>query len=328
MLTSKSPLRISFFGGGTDFHDYYKYDYGCVLSTTIDKYVYIMVNRKFDERIQLNYRLTEIVDTVDEILHPTIRESMRFTGVTKAIELSVQADFPSHGTGLGSSSSFLVGLINALSTLNGKKPTSEELAKAACQIEIEILKEPIGKQDQYISAYGGFNFIKFNKDDSVTVEPVKAKPETLISLNKKLLFFYTGIGRSASRVLKEQKETIEKKIEYFNRLRDLAVSAKSKLEKGDLDSFGEMLDESWQIKKTFASGISSDTLDNYYKLAMAAGAKGGKILGAGGGGFFMFFCDEHKQDAVRKALTPMREVKFSFPSEGSKIVFNDRDSYV
>ena len=323
MLTSRTPLRISFFGGGTDFQKYYELDYGCVLSAAIDKYVYIMVNKKFDGQIQLNYRLTEIVESVDMILHPTIREAMRFSGVDRGIELSALADFPSHGTGLGSSSSFLVGVLHALAAHKGEKPDSETLAQAACKIEIGILGEPIGKQDQYIAAYGGLNLIRFRKGGKVDVEPVKASKETISKLQKKLLFFYTGISRSSSRVLKEQNQQIDKKIDHLNSLRSMAEQAKSKLESGNIESFGEMLNESWQMKRTFASGVSSDLIDNYYKAAIDAGATGGKVLGAGGGGFFMFYCDEGKQGAVRKALSPMREVQFGFPVAGSRIVFND-----
>jgi D-glycero-alpha-D-manno-heptose-7-phosphate kinase len=323
MLTSRTPLRVSFFGGGTDFRKYYELDYGCVLSTAIDKYVYLMVNKKFDGNIQLNYRLTEIVETVDQILHPTIREAMRFSEVEKGIELSALADFPSHGTGLGSSSSFLVGVLHALYSLRGEKCDAKKLAEDACKIEIDILGEPIGKQDQYIAAFGGFNLITFRKDERVEVEPVKIKQETLSRLQKKLLFFYTGVSRSSSRVLREQKDLIGEKIEYLDKLRSMAQRAKSKLENGDLETFGEMLDESWQMKRTFASGVSTDLIDNYYKAAMSAGALGGKVLGAGGGGFFMFYCEEEKQASVRKALAPMREVRFGFPTGGSSIVFND-----
>ena len=324
MLTSRTPFRISFFGGGTDFRKYYELDYGCVLSTAIDKYIYIMANRKFDSAIQLNYRLTEIVDSVDQILHPTLREALRFSGVDRAIEVSAIADFPSHGTGLGSSSSFVVGVLNALYAFRGEHTDPETLARAACRIEIGVLNEPIGKQDQYIAAFGGFNLIRFNKDDSVSVEPVRIRPDTLAEFRKKLLFFHTGISRSSGRVLREQNERIGEKIEHLNRLRSLAEEAKSKLEHGDLSSFGEMLDESWQLKRAFASGVTNELIDNCYSAAKEAGATGGKVLGAGGGGFFMFYCDEEKQDAVRAALAPMREVKFNFPSEGSRIVFNDR----
>ncbi len=323
MLASRTPLRVSFFGGGTDMKKYYELDYGCVLSTAIDKYVYLMINKKFDGNIQLNYRLTEIVENVDQILHPTIREAMRFTGIDGGIELSALADFPSHGTGLGSSSSFLVGVLNSLYAFKGEHADKEKLAHHACKIEIDLLNEPIGKQDQYIAAYGGFNLIKFKKDDSVEVIPIKVSSDTLKALKKKLLFFHTGVSRSSSRVLKEQKDLIPEKIDYLNRLRTMAEDAKSKLEHGDVDFVGSMLDESWQMKRTFASGVSNDMIDNYYRSALAAGARGGKILGAGGGGFFMFFVDEEKQDSVRKALSPMREVKFDFPVNGSEIVYKD-----
>ncbi len=325
MLASRTPLRVSFFGGGTDFKGYYELDYGCVLSTAIDKYIYIMVNKKFDQHIQLNYRLTEIVENVEQIMHPTIREAMRFVGVENGIELSAMADVPSHGTGLGSSSSFVVGVLNALYALKEERADAERLAQDACRIEIETLNEPIGKQDQYIAAHGGFSFIKFQKDGQVSVEPVKVPKQTAEELQKNLLFFHTGISRSSGRVLKEQKQNIGSKIEYLDRLRKMAEVAKGKLERGDLGAFGEMLDESWQLKRTFASGVSTEMIDEYYSSAISAGAKGGKVLGAGGGGFFMFYCEPEKQDAVRKALAPMREVFFDFPKEGSKIIFNDRE---
>jgi len=323
MLVTKTPLRVSFFGGGTDFSRYYERDHGCVLSTAIDRYVYIMLNRKFDDRIQLNYRLTEIVDHVDQILHPTLREAIRHAELDCGIELSAQADFPSHGTGLGSSSSFLVGVLNALYSLKGEEASPSRLAEDACGIEIGTLREPIGKQDQYIAAFGGINLIRFSKD-KVEVEPLSVKPETMEALRRRLLFFYTGVGRSASRVLKEQNDRIEEKLAYLDKLRGMAMEAKAELERGRIDSLGRMLDESWQMKRTFASGVSNDTIDNYYRAAMEAGAEGGKILGAGGGGFFMFYCPEGRQDDVRKALAPMREVGFGFPAHGSKVVYDDR----
>ena len=323
MIGSRTPLRVSFFGGGTDFKDYYKLDYGCVLSTAIDKYVYIMVNKRFDGKIQLNYRMTEIVDNVDQIFHPTIREAMRFSGITNGIELSNMADFPAYGTGLGSSSSFLAGMLNAFYTYKGTEFDTERLAQDACKIEIETLREPIGKHDQYIAAYGGFRFIRFNKDDTVTVETVNAKPETVKDLQSKLLFFYTGISRASSSVLKEQKQNIEDKIDFLNKLRGMAEKMRSELEHGKIDSFGEMLHESWLAKRSLASGVANAAIDHYYQLAMSAGAKGGKVLGAGGGGFFMFYCEKENQEKVRKALGNLREVKFNFPVEGSKIIFDD-----
>lgn len=323
MLASRTPLRVSFFGGGTDFKDYYSLDHGCVLSTAVDKYVYIMVNRKFDAKIQLKYSLTEIVDAPEQIFHPTLRESIRYVGLEGGLELAAMADFPSFGTGLGSSSSFLVGTLNALHNLRGDAPDAERLAREACEIEIGVLREPIGKQDQYIAAYGGFNFITFNRDDSVSVQPVIVKRETLDALQKKLLFFYTGISRSSSSVLREQKQGIGDKVAYLDEIRSICVKAKGELERGRFESFGELLAQSWELKRSLASGVSNDAINNFYSRAMEAGAAGGKILGAGGGGFFMFYCDEERQDAVRKALQPMREVTFGFPAEGSRIIFRE-----
>ncbi len=323
VIASRTPLRVSFFGGGTDLKDYYGLDYGCVLSTAIDKYFYIMANKRFDGKIQLNYRMTEIIDSVGEIFHPTIRESMKLTGINGGIELSSMADFPTFGTGLGSSSSFLVGVLNALYTYNKKEFDTEKLARDACKVEIDVLHEPIGKQDQYIAAYGGFRFIKFNKDDSVKVEAVKAKPETLKQLRENLLFFHTGISRTSSSVLTEQKQNIKDKVDFLNKIRDSAVKMRSELERNRLETFGKTLHESWLAKRELASNVSNEAIDHYYAAAVSAGATGGKVLGAGGGGFLMFYCEKEKQDKVRKALASLREVKFNFPVDGSRIIYAD-----
>ena len=306
MIASKTPLRVSFFGGGTDFSDYYQKDYGCVISAAIDKYVYVMVNKRFDEKIQLNYRMTEIVDNVDQIFHPTIREAMKLSGIQDGIELSNMADFPAYGTGLGSSSSFLVGMLNAFYTYKKTSFDTEKLARDACKIEIETLREPIGKQDQYIAAYGGFKFIKFNKDDTVTVENMNVKPETLNELKKNLLFFYTGISRASSSVLREQKQNIDNKQEFLNKIRGICEKMKTEFEHGRLDSFGHMLNEAWLLKRALASNVSNSAIDSYYDNAIHAGAVGGKVLGAGGGGFLMFYTPKDKQNAVRKALGSLR----------------------
>lgn len=321
MIASRTPLRVSFFGGGTDFYDYYKKDYGCVLSTAIDKYVYVMVNKRFDKKIQLNYRMTEIVDNIEQIFHPTIREAMRLSGIQDGIELSNMADFPAYGTGLGSSSSFLVGMLNAFYSYKGMKFDLEKLAKDACNVEIEILREPIGKQDQYIAAYGGFKFIKFNKDDSVSVENVNVKPETMQTLKEHLIFFYTGISRASSSVLREQKGNIDNKEEFLGKIREICQKMKTEFEHNRLDLFGEMLNEAWTLKRNLASNVSNSAIDSYYEKAIHAGATGGKVLGAGGGGFLMFYCNNDKKAQIRKALGNLREVSFNFPVEGSKIVY-------
>ncbi len=323
MIASRTPLRVSFFGGGTDLKDYYGLDYGCVLSTAIDKYFYVIVNKRFDGKIQLNYKMTEIVDRVEEIFHPTIRESMKLAGISEGVELSSMADVPSYGTGLGSSSSFLVGVLNALYTHRKKQFDVEKLAQDACKIEINVLREPIGKQDQYIAAYGGFRFIKFNKDDSVSVEAVKAKPETFKQLRENLLFFYTGISRTSSSVLTEQKQNTKNKVEFLNKIRDSAVEMRSELERNRLEKFGETLHDAWLAKRELASNVSNAAIDHHYEAALSAGATGGKILGAGGGGFLMFYCEKEKHGKVRKALSGLREVQFNFPVEGSKIIYCD-----
>ncbi|MBS3067636.1 GHMP kinase [Candidatus Micrarchaeota archaeon] len=323
MILSRTPLRVSFFGGGTDFEDYYKLDHGCVLTSTIDKYIYLMVNRKFDRTIQLNYKITEIVSSIDEIRHPTIREGMRLVGINKEFELSAIADVPAHGTGLGSSSSFIVGALNAMHTYKKENVDAEQLATEACKIEIDVLKEPIGKQDQYIAAYGGFRFIRFSRDGTVTVTKINASEETIGRLYKKLMFFYTGGGRKASDILTTQKRNIKDKIETLNKMRQIANKMHKQLDNKVIDGFGEALNDSWKLKRSLADKISNDIIDAYYEKAMMAGASGGKILGAGGSGFLMFYCEEEKQSVVRKALSNLREVCFKFEEEGTKIIYND-----
>ncbi len=324
MIASRTPLRVSFFGGGTDFRDYYKEDYGCVLSTAIDQYIYAMANGKFDGSIHLNYRKTEIVDSIDKIEHPTIREGLRLLGIERGIELSALADVPAHGTGLGSSSSFIVGVLNALHAYCDKKASAETLAREACRIEIEKLGEPIGKQDQYIAAYGGFKLIKFNRDESVQIMPVRANRETLEELQSRLLFFYTGIGRKSSDVLTEQKSNISNKRDTLNKMRFLAEHMFNELNHNRFESFGELLDESWMLKKSLANGVSNNDIDRYYTAACEAGATGGKVLGAGGGGFLLFYCEKEKQPAVVRALRDLRQVHFRFVAQGSELIYQDR----
>ena len=323
MILSRTPLRVSFFGGGTDFEDYYKLDYGCVLTSAIDKYIYLMVNRKFDGTIQLNYRITEIVNSIDEIKHPTIREGMRLVGINNAFELSAIADVPAHGTGLGSSSSFIVGALNAMHTYKNEDANTEKLAAEACNIEIDILKEPIGKQDQYIAAYGGFKFIVFNKDGTVTVTKIKASEETIKELEGRLLFFHTGVGRKSSDVLTEQKKNINNNVETLNKMRSMAERMFDELNKNRIEGFGEALGESWDLKRSLAGSISNDSINSYYDKAIKAGATGGKILGAGAGGFFMFYCEKEKLRAVRRALGDLEEVYFKFERGGTRIIYPD-----
>jgi D-glycero-alpha-D-manno-heptose-7-phosphate kinase len=260
---------------------------------------------------------------VDQIFHPTIREAMRMANVEDSLELTNMSDVHAHGTGLGSSSSFVAGMLNALYTYHGTKADAEKLARDTCKIEIDILKDPVGKQDQYIAAYGGFSFIKFNPDETVSVEQVKASSETVRKLESNLLFFYTGLTRRSGQILKGQKQNINAKRAMLDQMRGITEKVRRELEAGKLDSFGKSLHESWELKRSLADGISNEMIDKYYHDALDAGAEGGKVLGAGGGGFLMFYCKPDAQTAVRKALAGLREVKFGFSPKGSEIIYND-----
>ena len=322
MIISRTPLRISFAGGGTDLKSFYELEAGAVLSTAIDKYIYISVNKKFDHRIRLSYSKTEIVDTVNEIQHDLVRESMKLTGVTSGIEITSIADIPSRGTGLGSSSSFTVGLLNALYAYKGESASAERLAEEACHIEIEKVKEPIGKQDQYIAAYGGLQFIEFMPDDHVFVDPVICKKETKQKLHDHLLLLYTGITRKANTILTEQKSNSVSKRETLSDMRKLADKLRKVLREGkNINQVGELLHEGWNLKKQMASGISNPEINELYELALKKGASGGKILGAGGGGFLLLFCPLNKRIAVKKALSNLQETPFKLEPQGSKIIY-------
>ncbi len=321
MIISRTPLRISFAGGGSDLRAYYSHGYGAVTSTAIDKYIYITVNRKFDDRIRVSYSMTEIVDSVDEIQHDIVREAMKVTGVDSGVEITSIADIPSRGTGLGSSSSFTAGLLNALYAHDGKFASAERLAREACNIEIEILGEPIGKQDQYAGAFGGLNHIRFNSDESVFVDPVICSRETKELLNERLMLFYTGLTRRASTILTEQKKRTGGKLETLDEMVRLSEELRDALRSDDLDRFGEILHRGWCLKKELAGGISNPAIDDFYERARRAGAVGGKILGAGGGGFLLFYCDEGKQAAVREALSDLKATPFGLEPQGSKIIY-------
>ncbi|MCD6461536.1 MAG: GHMP kinase, partial [Thermoplasmata archaeon] len=277
MVISRTPLRVSFAGGGTDLASYYRKHGGAVTSTAIRKHIYVVVNKRFDESIRLSYSRTEIVDSVDELKHELVREAMKKTGVTRGVEITTIADVPSRGTGLGSSSSLTVGLLNALYTFAGRPPSRERLAREACEIEIEILGQPIGKQDQYIAAYGGLQYIRFNPDESVYVDPVVCKKETKEALERNLLMFYTGITRSANTILSEQKRNTEKREEQLHRLKELAKKARNELGDNNPRAIGEILHEGWEIKRHLASGITNPEIDRMYEKAREAGAVGGKI---------------------------------------------------
>ncbi len=322
MIISRTPLRISFAGGGTDLKSFYSLEAGAVLSTAINKYIYVTVNKKFDHHIRLSYSKTEIVESVDQIEHDLVRECMKLTGVTSGIEITSIADIPSKGTGLGSSSSFTVGLLNALYAYKGVFASAERLAREACKIEIEIVGEPIGKQDQYIAAYGGLQFIEFMPDENVYVDPVICKREIKEKLREHLLLLYTGITRRANSILTEQKRNTVSKQETLSAMRKLADEMQIVLQEGkNLNRVGELLNENWNLKKQMASGISSLEIDELYEKALRKGALGGKILGAGGGGFLLLFCPLNKRSIIRKTFPELQETPIRFEPQGSKIIY-------
>lgn len=323
MIISRTPLRISFAGGGSDLHAYYQHRPGMVVSTAIDKYIFITVNKKFDDLVRVSYSKTENVRSVDEVEHNLFREAMRIVGIERGIEIVYMGDLPSScgGSGLGSSSAIAVGVLNSLHAFVGRPVSAQRLAEEACRIEIEILKHPIGKQDQFIAAYGGINSIQFNPDESVCVDPVICRKEVKHKLIKKLMLFYTGIERISSTILDEQKQKTPQRLPDLDRLVELAREVKKALEECRLDDFGALLHEAWLSKKKLASGVSNSRIDQYYSRALEAGARGGKILGAGGGGFLLLYCDEAHQEAVRKALAELRQIPFEFEPQGSKIIY-------
>jgi D-glycero-alpha-D-manno-heptose-7-phosphate kinase len=326
MIITQTPLRLSFAGGGTDFKDYYaKFGGGSVLSTAIDKYIYVIVKERFDNNIRVGYSKTEMVDHVADIEHELVRESMRRTGVGPGIEISTMADIPSEGSGLGSSSAVTVGLLHALYTFQGQLVTPDRLAREACEIEIDILGKPIGKQDQYIAAYGGCRLIHFNPDETVDVATVPLTDEQRRRFGESLLLFYTGITRKADVILSAQRDNIEARSATLDALKAQTAEIHTALTAGNIACIGRILDEGWKHKRQLADKISSDTIDALYERALDAGAVGGKIAGAGGGGFLLLFCPPERQPAVRAVLGPeMRELPFALERDGAKVIFNAR----
>lgn len=325
MIISRTPFRVSFVGGGSDLNVYYKELPGAVISTTIDKYMYVTISRRFDETIRISYTKTEIVGCVDQIQHNLVREAMRLVGVDGGIELTTIADVPA-GTGLGSSSSLTVGLLNALYAFTERLCSADQLAQEACQIEIGTLAKPIGKQDQYAAAYGGLNYIQFNPDETVFVDPIICSSKVKEQLQDSLLMFYTGLRGDNSRILAEQcRGTVRNKARQRNldQMVELTKQTRAALNNSDLTNFGELLHQNWELKKQMASGVSSPQIDRYYQAARQAGALGGKILGAGGRGFLLLFCSEGKRESVQAVMQGLgvREFPFRFEAQGSKIVY-------
>ena len=322
MIIAQTPLRISFCGGGTDLPDYYRENGGFVVSSAIDKFIYVIVKERFDNKIYVDYAQKEIVDSINEIKHELVREAAKKTNMTNGFEIAMLADIPSEGSGLGSSSSLTVGLLNAFYQYRGMQVTSEQLAREACEIEIDILKKPIGKQDQYIAAYGGLCSFNFNKNSSVEVKKLDLSSDYKRRLGSNLLLFFTNVTRKSSAILEEQKNNISANMEFHDNIKQLAYQTRDYLLNGEFCKIGEILKNSWELKKQLSSNISNDFIDAMYNDSIIGGAKGGKIAGAGGGGFLLLYCERDKQDKLREAMKKYREMPFFLEPGGSKIIFN------
>lgn len=321
MIITKTPFRISFAGGGSDLPDFYEKYGGCVLSTSINRYCYISIHPYFNSRYTLlKYSENELVEELPQIRHRIFNCVLNEANL-HGVEITSAADIPG-GTGLGSSSTFTVGLLHTINCYRGKYLSKGALAAKACEVEIEKLGSPIGKQDQYAAAFGGLNFIRFYSDGAVSVSPIVMQPETYQKLQKNLVMFYTGDVRSANSILAEQKNNIssEEKAKNLQKMCALAEDMKEALEHDDLSSFGRLLHDGWELKRTLASGITNPAIDEAYRTAMENGALGGKLLGAGGGGFLLFYCPPERQNQLRVALR-MRPFPFSFEKDGTSVVY-------
>lgn len=329
MIVSETPLRVSFVGGGTDLPSFYDEHGGAVVSTTVDKWIHVVVAPRFEGNVRVSYSRTEIVDSAADVEHELVREAMRLAGIPRGVDIVTLADVPSRGTGLGSSSTVSVGLLNALYAFQGIYKSPAQLAEEAARIEIEILGKPIGRQDQYAAAFGGFNFIEFlPKGGGVRVEPIVCPHETLRLIQRSLLLFYTGRQRSADDVLREQRAAVEdgSAVAALTKMRDLAHDLRERLGKGDAGGLGEALHENWELKRRLTGGISDDEVDTWYEQALERGATGGKLLGAGGGGFLLLTVPPERQPAVRAALSELREVGIRFSARGTHISVLARES--
>lgn len=322
MIVTQTPLRIGLVGGGTDLPGYYRKHGGRVLNAAIDKYVYVIVKQRFDDDIYVNYSKKEIVTRVEDLQHELVREALYMTGVRGGVEITTLADIPSAGSGLGSSSSVTVGLLHALFAYQGKQVTADELAERACAIEIDRCRKPIGKQDQYAAAFGGVCDIHFGPGDRVAVNKIQLPAHLRRRLQGELLLFFTGITRSADTILGEQTANVGDRIPQLTQLRDLAGEAADGLRGGDPDAVGAALCKSWQAKRSLASGVSNQQIDDAVEAALAAGASGAKVTGAGGGGFLLVVCPVEHQRAVRERLAGMKELPISLEQHGSRVIFN------
>ena len=324
LIVTRTPLRLSFAGGGTDLAEYYERDFGAVLSTAIDQYLYVTLKphgRLFDEKFRLNYSETEQVDTLDSMKNDIARECLRLLSVDPPIYISTVSDVPA-SSGLGSSSSFAVGLLNALHAMRGERPSAGRLAEEAAHVEIDVLKRPIGKQDHYAAAFGGLNYFCFLPDGRVTLEPQHPPNGSLDRLFDHILMFSTGIWRDAGEVLIEQRLNTGLNLENLTTMRSHAQHLRSVIQNGFRpEEFGEVMDAGWQLKRQLATGISNDQIDAWYHRAREAGAWGGKLAGAGGGGFLALIAPPERHEDVRHALSDLKDVRVSYESQGSRLLF-------
>jgi D-glycero-alpha-D-manno-heptose-7-phosphate kinase len=324
MIIGRAPLRVSFVGGGSDLPVFYREHGGAVISTAINKYVFVTINRKFDNGVRVAYSRTEEVSSASEVQHPLVRAALNVVGIEGGVEITTVADIPSRGSGLGSSSTFTVALLHGLYAYRGRYVRSRTLAEQACHVEINMCGEPIGQQDQYAAAFGGFHVYEFRPDDTVIVSPVICQPTTLQRLNERLLLLYTGVTRSASALLKEQSAQIASSPEKraaLKRMVSLCYQLRDVIQNGNLDAFGEILHEGWVLKRSLSNNISNSAIDEWYEVARRHGATGGKILGAGAGGFLAIYAPPERHPAICHALPALRSVPMKFERQGSQIIF-------
>jgi D-glycero-alpha-D-manno-heptose-7-phosphate kinase len=326
MIITRSPLRITLGGGGTDLPSYYREHGGFLIAAAIDKYVFVTVMRPFTQGIFLKYSKLEHVERIEEVLHPIIRESLQMLDFkTPQVEITTLADIPA-GTGLGSSGSFTTSLLKALHAHRRHLLHPSELAELACEIEINRLHEPVGKQDQYIAAYGGVTCLTFHPDEKVQAEPLHMSMEALFNLEDNLLLFFTGYSRSAGSILSDQKERTQKNdqemLANLHYVKELGLRSRQALERGDTALFGELMHEQWEHKKRRSGGMSNPQIDEWYELGRSNGAIGGKLVGAGGGGFLMFYAEDHRRLRAAMAKAGLEEVRFRFDFEGTKVLFS------
>ena len=321
MIITQTPFRLSFAGGGTDLEAFYKHDFGAVFSVTLNHHIYVTVHRRFEDNFRVSYSKTEFSNTVSEIPHELVRESMLSAGINQPLEVTTIADVPA-GTGLGSSSTLTVGLLNAFRAVGGSVSSCGKLAELACGIEIDTLGNPIGKQDQYAAAFGGMNYMRFNSDGTVRVDRIPCEREVIKHIESHSLMVYTDQQRSASKILEKQTQGTVDKLAVLTEMRDMAGEMKNIVSSGaNMQDFGRLLDEGWRLKRSLGFGITNGLIDDWYEAAKKAGAIGGKLLGAGGGGFLYFIAPPERHERIVAALGNPKTLPVSFDSQGSRVVF-------